>query len=506
MARKKPKISNGAAHAGQTNPPQEPPKSRQREMSPAQIRTYMEMAVQIMRDSVAEPRDDDKASPKVGAVLVKPDGTFTTACRGELRDGDHAEFTLLERKHRHEKLDGSVLFATLEPCAPGARNAPKVECARRIVLARIRKVWIGIEDPDPTVDRKGIKFLQDKGVEVRMFDRDLQEAIREDNKEFLTQALERAAAVEEEPAPVSLSPLEHGFNRSMMDDLSRDALEAFRAAARLPDDVTSLPFHRRLVGLGLAQQDGERFTPTGFGLLLFGKQPREVMPQAGLLGTIHYSDGTEETKDFDGPQVLVPEQAFQWLRDKLPDPIDRSEARRRGRHDALFEVAREGIVNALVHRDYDLAGAPVKPLTLEQMRSFNAPMLSRNPVLHYVFGRMELAEERGLGLKSMRRAAQDAGLPLPAYSWEDPYLVLRVLRAPEAATRVLPERVRRDLSEGEQSGWEWLRRRGRAKSSEYADAQGIAERVARRHLNHFVQVGLVRKSGAGPATYYEALA
>ncbi len=93
-----------------------------REMSPAQVRTYMEMAVRIMQESVAEPRDDGKASPKVGAVLVKPDGTFTTACRGELRDGDHAEFTLLERKHRHEKLDGSVLFATLEPCARGRKR------------------------------------------------------------------------------------------------------------------------------------------------------------------------------------------------------------------------------------------------------------------------------------------------------------------------------------------------------------------------------------------------
>ena len=26
--------------------------------------------------------------------------------------------------------------------------------------SRIKEVWIGIEDPDPTVDRKGIKVLQ----------------------------------------------------------------------------------------------------------------------------------------------------------------------------------------------------------------------------------------------------------------------------------------------------------------------------------------------------------
>ena len=121
-------------------------------------RTLTERAIDVMRKSVAEPRPDGKASPLVGVVLWKPDGTVETACRGELRDGDHAEYTLLERKNRDSRLDGAVLFATLEPCAPGSRRHPKLGCAERIVLARIKEVWIGIEDPDPTVDRKGIEF------------------------------------------------------------------------------------------------------------------------------------------------------------------------------------------------------------------------------------------------------------------------------------------------------------------------------------------------------------
>lgn len=61
-------------------------------------------------------------------------------------------------------------------------------------------------------------------------------------------------------------------------------------------------------------------------------------------------------------------------------------------------------------------GGPVEPITLEQLQSFNAPMLSRNPTLHYVFGKSELAEERGLGLKTMRESATQAGLPLPKLS------------------------------------------------------------------------------------------
>ena len=78
-------------------------------------------------------------------------------------------------------------------------------------------------------------------------------------------------------------------------------------------------------------------------------------------------------------------------------------------------------------------GSPVEPITLEKLQAFDAPMLSRNPVLHYVFAKMELAEERGLGLKSMRSRAVETGLPLPSYSFDVPYVVLTIYRDAQAA-------------------------------------------------------------------------
>ena len=89
-------------------------------------RKMMEKAIEVMQQSVHEQRTDGKPSPLVGAVLVRPDGSVETAARGELREGNHAEFTLLERKCVGEKLDGCVLFATLEPCLN--RNHPKSVC------------------------------------------------------------------------------------------------------------------------------------------------------------------------------------------------------------------------------------------------------------------------------------------------------------------------------------------------------------------------------------------
>jgi ATP-dependent DNA helicase RecG len=488
-------------------------------------RELMEQAVWIMQQSVGEPRADGKASPKVGAVLWKPDGTVETACRGELRSGDHAEYTLLERKNRDCKLDGAVLFVTLEPCAPGSRRHPKLGCAERIVLARIREVWIGIEDPDPTVDRKGIKYLQDSDVTVHMFDRDLQEEIHAANRAFIEQALDRAADAHaaKKPRPITLSSLEIAVANADTTDLSSEALEAYRGIAKIAPKVGSPEFNRRLLLQGLLKEKSGRVAPTGFGLLLFGKDPRDAMPQAGLLGTIHFPDGTEEPRDFVGPQVLAPEQALKWLRDKLPDPIDRTAARRLRANDAIFELVREGVVNALVHRDYSIEGAkcqlivtsdtilvmspgkPVEPITLEEMQAFDAPMLSRNPILHYVFARMELAEERGLGLKSMKARAEAEGLPLPRYTWEPPYLVLTLFRSAGSAVRGLGEGVLSALSKAERSGWEWIATQLTVTSATYATAMGVPNRTALNQLKHFAELGLIRKRGSGPATRYEVV-
>ena len=114
------------------------------------VRELQEFAVSEMYKSI--PEHGDKTDPKVGAILATSDGVvIATAHRGELRAGEHAEYTVLDKKCRDRKVDGCVVYATLEPCTCKSRKEPKVSCSERIVNGRIKKIYIGIQDPDPVV-------------------------------------------------------------------------------------------------------------------------------------------------------------------------------------------------------------------------------------------------------------------------------------------------------------------------------------------------------------------
>ncbi len=102
----------------------------------------MVRAIGLARRCVSE---SGKVAPKVGALVARDGVVIGTAFRGELTPGEHAEFTLLERKLADRTLSGATLFTTLEPCT--SRNHPKIPCADRIVERRIKRVVIGTFEP-----------------------------------------------------------------------------------------------------------------------------------------------------------------------------------------------------------------------------------------------------------------------------------------------------------------------------------------------------------------------
>ncbi len=142
-------------------------------------RFCMELAIHEARRSVGE---EGRASPNVGAVIVKGGIVLATAHRGEMGKGEHAEFTALEKKLRDETLVGATVYTTLEPCT--TRNHPKVPCAKRLMERRVARVVIGMLDPNPSICGKGERLLRDHGIEVERFPDHLIVRLEELNRDF----------------------------------------------------------------------------------------------------------------------------------------------------------------------------------------------------------------------------------------------------------------------------------------------------------------------------------
>lgn len=474
-------------------------------------RPYMELAVAEMNKSKNEPRPDGKVPPKVGAVLVFPDGKVVQAHRGELREGDHAEFSLLERKLGHEKLDGCILFTTLEPCVE--RHPPKVPCCRRTTNARIKTVYVGIIDPDPTVSTKGIEHLKRHFVDVKMFDRDLQKQIETENTDFLKQALERKRKAEKDDFS---TPIEQPVANASFDKLSAEALQKFIVEAKLPYKIEQPEFKDYLLDMGVLSLDkaSNTFKPNGYGILLFGMEPRLAFKGAAFKCTAKLGNYEFKPESFNQSLVLIPNLVEEWLKKVLAQEKDTSSFKRGEKESFPIKVLREAVINAIVHRDYSIEnsknsihigddaieinspGSPPSTITIEQLNTFKAPSFSTNPVISFVFNKMGYVEETGLGMAAFRTLNESYGLPLPEYTYEKPLLTLTFPKTMEAVKRVSHHPNVSKLNDAQLKGFEWLKSVGETSTREYSAHFDIGYKTAQRHLAAMKELGLITDNGA----------
>ncbi|WP_341229833.1 bifunctional diaminohydroxyphosphoribosylaminopyrimidine deaminase/5-amino-6-(5-phosphoribosylamino)uracil reductase RibD [Nocardioides salarius] len=99
-------------------------------------------------------------NPRVGCVLLRPDGS--TLAEGHHRGAGtpHAEVDALARAGAEAR--GATAVVTLEPCDHTGRTGP---CSQALVAAGVRRVVLAQRDPNPFATG-GVETLRAAGIEV----------------------------------------------------------------------------------------------------------------------------------------------------------------------------------------------------------------------------------------------------------------------------------------------------------------------------------------------------
>lgn len=99
-------------------------------------------------------------NPCVGAVVVR-DGEVVARGYHRQAGSPHAEVNALNRAG--EQARGATLYVTLEPCNHQGRTPA---CTERILAAGIKRLVVGMSDPNPLVKGGGNAYLLWRGLEV----------------------------------------------------------------------------------------------------------------------------------------------------------------------------------------------------------------------------------------------------------------------------------------------------------------------------------------------------
>lgn len=256
---------------------------------------------------------------------------------------------------------------------------------------------------------------------------------------------------------------------------------------------------------------------TNAAMVLFAADPTVWSPNVVVRIVSYPSDKQSRSlheQTLKGPAIRVLRQAISVIQQQTgftghfrPGRLERED---RPAY-ALFAL-REGLVNAIVHRDYTAAGNQLRVEIYPEYLIIQNPghlpegwtekdILTKeeshptNPDIANVFHLRILMERLGMGGQKLVEACLALRSKRPVWKAAQGVVSLTLFRAPRPPTlSQLPLR--------QQDFLQTLPPRHRFKADDYAKAASVSARQARRDLAELEDLGLLERIGKGPATLY----
>ncbi len=119
---------------------------------------FMNLAMKL----ALKGKNKTSPNPMVGALVVK-DNRILGRGYHEKAGLSHAEIIALDEAG--EKSEGATLYVTLEPCVHFGQTPP---CVERVIKSGVKEVIVGMIDPNPLNNGKGIDILKQNKIKVEV--------------------------------------------------------------------------------------------------------------------------------------------------------------------------------------------------------------------------------------------------------------------------------------------------------------------------------------------------
>jgi ATP-dependent DNA helicase RecG len=268
------------------------------------------------------------------------------------------------------------------------------------------------------------------------------------------------------------------------------------------------------------------------GLVTFGKAAalRRILPShrvdyIRVPGTVWVSDPERvyESVDMRGPILTLIPRVIAAIIDDLPKAfgIDEGGSGQRTELPIIpYRVIREAVVNALIHRSYQLS-QPIQIVrysnrieiknpghSLKSQERFDEPgSLMRNPHIAEILHETRFAETKGSGIRVMRQKMSQSGLSSPTFEsdrdhddFKGIFLLHHFLNESDWAW--LAQFKSLDLSEDQMRALIFMRETGAIDNSAYRSLTQTDTLTASKSLRQLRTLDLISDRGSGARTYY----
>ena len=265
----------------------------------------------------------------------------------------------------------------------------------------------------------------------------------------------------------------------------------------------------------LLWEENHRFYPTLAGILLFSQKPQYYLPEAFVICS-HFQ-GTQgrqalATRDCTGTLFQQVNDCMAFLKERLYYSFDIKKSRREEKLEIPETALREIVINALVHRNYQIP-APCKiaiyadRVEIFSPGNFPGPIQTdnlelgvtyiRNPVICNVFREAGYIEKLGSGFITLFSEYRKSQLPTPSVIEGNGFVKCILPR--RATNETLPAQIEEDKK---LMLIKLLAKSESIKSSDVIKYLKISRQTAYRLLSAMVEQGAILKKGKGAGTVY----